>query len=62
MLLWSDSKLERDLKDIDASEDRYVLSHYRDKDKREIDYLITGPHVLSMGEDLWAVPITCIYG
>jgi len=95
-------------KHIDATEDRYVLSHYRDKDKREIDYLITGPHgdllgievkastspslsdfknlqwfkenlvpknkkfigivlytgphVLSMGEDLWVVPIPCVYG
>jgi len=94
-------------KHVDASEDRCVLSHYRDKDKREIDYLVTGPHgdilgievkastspgasdfknlkwfkehliparkkfigivfhtgphVVSMGEGLWAVPIPLLY-
>lgn len=28
-------------KQIDASENRYVMSHYRDKDQHEIDYLIS---------------------
>jgi predicted AAA+ superfamily ATPase len=95
-------------KHVDATEGRYGLFYYRDKDKREIDYLIAGPQgdllgievksstslnasdfkhlewfqenlvpenkkfigivlyagaqVLSMGENLWAVPIPCLYG
>ncbi len=95
-------------KQIDVTEDRCLLSHYRDKSKKEIDFIVTGIHgdllgievkastspsladfknlkwfkenialkdkqftgivlytgsyIISMGDHLWAVPISCLYG
>lgn len=94
-------------KHIDTTEGRTILHHYRDKNKREIDFIIenyqgdllgievkastsadladfkhlkwfkenlkpprkkfigiviyTGNFIASFGEDLWAVPISCLY-
>ncbi|OGV28236.1 MAG: hypothetical protein A3F18_06075 [Legionellales bacterium RIFCSPHIGHO2_12_FULL_37_14] len=94
-------------KQVDTTRQQYSLYHYRDREKREIDFLIenakgdllgievkastgaqstdfnhlkafkerikpraksfigivlyTGPHIASFGENLWAVPISCLY-
>ena len=94
-------------KHIDTTENRCVLYHYRDREKREIDFIIegyhgdllgievkasttpslndfkqlksfkekiapsnknfigivlyTGNHIVSFGESMWAVPISCLY-
>ncbi len=92
---------------IDAQEDAYTLFHYRDREQREIDFLIeneegsllgievkagsavtaatfktlnwfqktmatdrsftgvvlyTGEHVVSFGDHMWAIPISCLWG
>lgn len=91
---------------LDISEDQYNLTHYRDREKREVDFVIenadgavlgievkagsvvdkkmfkhliwfrenivpkqdfvgivmhTGEHVVPFGENLWAVPINCLW-
>lgn len=91
---------------LDINEDKYSLTHYRDREKREVDFVVenkdgavlgievksasivdkkmfkhiiwfrdnivpkkdfvgivmyTGEHVVPFGENLWAVPINCLW-
>ena len=94
-------------KQIDTTENRCILYHYRDREKREIDFIVegyhgdllgievkasttpslndfkqlksvkekiqlpdkkfigivlyTGNHIVSFGDSMWAVPISCLY-